>query len=294
MASMGWIINWPDEVYEAHHRKPHFWNVHTVEAARAEAQRLVDQYGADILKVHTGVTADQVRAIAEVAREHGLKITGHTGDREDTISRFRAGQNAIEHLYVGTPVWHPEIYPDIVSTMLECGTYVVPTMIQTEIQETAMKFPQWKDNPRARATTPADLWADIRSSIEHPLRFPYYDEGIRWRRIKNMKGKINQLFDAGVKLLVGTDGGTPMNFQTDATWQEMDIFARYGIPPMEVIVMATRRNAEYLGQLKNFGTITRGKLADIIVVDGNPLLSMRDLRNVVVVVKDGRIYKGGD
>ena len=40
------------------------------------------------------------------------------------------------------------------------------------------------------------------------------------------------------------------------------------------------------------GTITRGKLADIIVIDGNPLVSMRDLRNVVAVVKDGRIYKG--
>jgi imidazolonepropionase-like amidohydrolase len=40
------------------------------------------------------------------------------------------------------------------------------------------------------------------------------------------------------------------------------------------------------------GTITRGKLADIIVIDGNPLVSMRDLRNVVAVVKDGRVYKG--
>lgn len=43
---------------------------------------------------------------------------------------------------------------------------------------------------------------------------------------------------------------------------------------------------------QQIGTITRGKLADIIVIDGNPLLSMRDLRNVVAVIKDGRIYKG--
>ncbi len=83
-----------------------------------------------------------------------------------------------------------------------------------------------------------------------------------------------------------------MNFQTDATWQEMDLLVRYGIPPMEVIVMATRRNAQYLGVGKDLGTVTRGKLADIIIVDGNPLLSMRDLRNVVAVVKDGKIYKG--
>ena len=54
--------------------------------------------------------------------------------------------------------------------------------------------------------------------------------------------------------------------------------------------MATRRTAEYLGLGDELGTVTRGKLADLIVVDGNPLLSMRDLRNVVTVVKDGRVH----
>ena len=64
----------------------------------------------------------------------------------------------------------------------------------------------------------------------------------------------------------------------------------HGFPPLEVHAMATRRNAEYLGRGDELGTVTRGKLADLIVIDGNPLLSMRDLRNVVAVVKDGRIH----
>ena len=64
----------------------------------------------------------------------------------------------------------------------------------------------------------------------------------------------------------------------------------HGFPPLEVLAMATRRNAEYLGRGDELGTVTRGKLADLIVIDGNPLLSMRDLRNVVAVVKDGRIH----
>ena len=54
----------------------------------------------------------------------------------------------------------------------------------------------------------------------------------------------------GVRLLVGTDAGTPLNFHTDATWQEMDLMVRFGVPPMEVLVTATRRNAEYLGRGK--------------------------------------------
>ena len=103
--------------------------------------------------------------------------------------------------------------------------------------------------------------------------------------------KLRQLREAGVRVLVGTDAGTPLNFHTDATWQEMDLMVGYGFPPMEVLVTATRRNAEYLGRGDELGSIARGKLADMIVVDGNPLLSMRDLRNVVVVVKDGHVYR---
>jgi len=290
-ASMGWITAWPDEEWRAHHRTPHLWNIHNVEEARAAARRVIDEYGADIVKIHTGVTEEQTKAIAEEARKSGLKVTGHTGDRQDTIMRIRSGQNAIEHLYLGTPVWTPKIHADVIEAMLDHGTYVIPTTIQTMIQEKAILFPDWKDNVRARSTTPPDLWADIRRSIDHPHRFLYTDEGVRTRRVENTRKKVKQLYDAGVRVLVGTDAATPMNFHTDAMWQEMDLFVQYGIPPMEVIVTATRRNAEYLGSLRELGTVTRGKLADIIVVDGNPLLSMRDLRNVVTVIKDGKIYK---
>ena len=61
---------------------------------------------------------------------------------------------------------------------------------------------------------------------------------------------------------------------------------------MDVIAAATRRNAEWLNMLNELGTVSAGKLADIIVVNGNPLLSMRDLRHVVTVIKDGRVVKG--
>ena len=108
--------------------------------------------------------------------------------------------------------------------------------------------------------------------------------------MQDMGTKLRQLRDAGVRLLVGTDAGTPLNFHTDATWQEMDLMVEYGIPAIEVLATATRRNAEYLGRGDELGTITRGKLADIIIVDGNPLLSMRDLRHVVTVIKGGHVY----
>jgi imidazolonepropionase-like amidohydrolase len=233
-----------------------------------------------------------MEAIAEEARAKGLKITGHTGDREDTLMRLDAGQNGIEHLYLGGPAESPSIHPEVIQKLLDRGAYVIPTNVQTMIQQRVVDWPEWKDNPRAREAVPADLWSDIRASIENPERFSYFQGGLRTVRMSAVEGRIRQLWSSGVKLLIGTDGGTPMNFHSDATWQEMELMAESGVPKMEVLVMATRHNADYLGMGGEVGTITPGKLADVIVVDGNPLLSMRDLRNVAVVVKDGKVEKG--
>lgn len=286
--SMGWISNWPDEEWERHHRKTFTWNVHTAEEARAATRKVID-LGADIVKVHGGLTADQMVAISDEARKKGLRITGHTGNRADLLMRVSNGQNAIEHLGLGSGT---TIDPEVLSALRERRTYVVPTLIQSMIQINALEAPDWKDNQRARLTTPPDLWADIYRSLANPQRLEYFGGAARARSMREQGAKFKQLWDAGVRVLVGTDGGTPLNFQTDATWQEMDLMVRYGVPAMDVIAMATRHNAEYLRMGAELGTITAGKLADIIVVDGNPLLSMRDLRHVVAVVKDGKLYKG--
>jgi imidazolonepropionase-like amidohydrolase len=292
IASMGWITNWTDEQVQRHHRRTHTFNVRTVEEAGAAARTAIAQ-GAGIIKVHTGLTEAQLRAIAAEADRSGLRITGHVGDRDDLLMRIRAGQDGIEHLYLSAGD-SPTIHPDVIQGLVDRQTWVVPTMIQTMVQGLAAEWPDRRDNRRARALTPPDLWADVRRSVENPRRFGYFGGGLRVSRMRAMETKLRQLRDAGVRLLVGTDAGTPLNFHTDATWQEMDLMVRFGIPPMEVLVTATRRNAEYLGRGDELGSLTRGKLADIIVVDGNPLLSMRDLRNVVAVVKDGRVHKRPD
>ena len=292
IASMGWITNWTAEQVGRHHRRTHTVNVRTVEEARGAARTAIAQ-GAGILKVHTGLSEAQLRAIAAEAGRRGLRVTGHVGDRDDLLMRIRSGQDGIEHLYLSAGD-SPSIHPDVIQGLVDRQTWVVPTMIQTMAQGLAVEWPDRRDNRRARALTPPDLWADVRRSLENPRRFGYFGGGLRVNRFEAMGAKLRQLRDAGVRLLVGTDAGTPLNFHTDATWQEMDLMVGFGFPPMEVLVTATRRNAEYLGLGDEIGSLTPGKRADIIVVDGNPLLSMRDLRNVAAIVKDGRVYKRPD
>ena len=88
--------------------------------------------------------------------------------------------------------------------------------------------------------------------------------------------------------------GTPINFNTEAMWREMMALVDVGMSHHRVIGAATRINAEIMGMGDELGTIEPGKLADIIVVKGNPLFNLMALADVEVVVKDGKVLKGGN
>ena len=97
---------------------------------------------------------------------------------------------------------------------------------------------------------------------------------------------------SGVIMGMGTDSGTPMNFHTEALWREIKAHVDMGMTPQRAIMAATRINARSVLGLTDRGTVEPGKLADVIVVNGNPLYDIVALSKVEVVVKNGVIYKG--
>jgi len=86
---------------------------------------------------------------------------------------------------------------------------------------------------------------------------------------------------------VGTDAASPLNFHTEAIWREMSALVDVGMTPIQVISAATKTNAQIIGRADELGTIEPGKLADILVVDGNPLFDINVLGYVSFVIKDG-------
>ena len=290
-STLGFITDLSESYVATWHRGYQTINVHTVEEARAAAQKHI-ALGADVLKAYTGLKGDQVKAIADAAHAKGIWVTGHVEGVENAIARIKAGQDAIEH--IGGFSYGSKVPDELLNLMLARRTVIVPTLITSGAQIDAVEWPEfWTDNQRMKSTTPPEIWADVRRSLDYPNRvLTNFGGYVHWKSADNSKAIFQQLHEAGVRLLVGTDASTPINFKTDALIREMDLMVRYGMSPMEVIGLATRVNAEYMKMGAQIGTITRGKLADIIVVDGNPLQSMRDLRNVAVVIKDGKVLKG--
>jgi len=100
-----------------------------------------------------------------------------------------------------------------------------------------------------------------------------------------MLDAINHLHQQGVPLVAGTDGLTGFTLH-----RELELYVEAGIPAPEVLRIATLGSARVMGEDDKLGSIVPGKLADLILVDGNPDENIEDIRNVRIIIKDGVIH----
>jgi imidazolonepropionase-like amidohydrolase len=276
-----WICNMPDAQFAKFHRAAYELNVHTPEEARAAAQKTIAM-GADFVKAFSGLNLEQLRAVVEEAHKKGLKVTGHS---DNIMARLEAGQDWIEHR---VPT-EPEVLREVVRRRTAVTVTSLPQAIPAILTQ---EEPTYLDNPVFKASVPPDLYAFVRDSLSHINRTRYFGGAVKASRLQEQIDNIKKYYEAGVRLSLGTDSGASGTFHADCAWRTMDMMVRAGIPPIEVIGMATRVSAENIGMGSKLGTIAPGKLADIIVVDGNPLRSMRELNHILYVLKEGVQYKG--
>ena len=259
--------------------------VNSADEARQAARRLLDA-GADILKPWGSINPEDLVVIVDEAKKRGKTVATHGG----AFSRIKwdvdAGVTSIEH-FIGAG--RKPIEDESVQLILDSGTWVVPTWNGADIFEWTLKNPERLDNPLLKEFLPPDIYADVRASIDQFQRLSYFRGG-KASPVTNRE-KLMQLYRAGVKMALGTDSGTPMNFHYEAMWQQMQLWVEYGMDPMHVLALATRNGAEVLRENRKFGTIEPGKFADIIVVNGNPLMNMMALRDPPWVIKEGKILK---
>ena len=259
--------------------------VNSVEEARQAAIDILDG-GADLLKPWGIIYPEDLKVIVEEAHKRGKTVATHPGALDRIRADVEADVNSIEHFPGGSKDY---IEQEAIELIVNSGTWVVPTWNGGGIYFWTLEFPERLDNPMLREFLPPDLYEDVRQSLDHFQRLGYF-RGAKGRPAAYQK-KLMQLYNAGAKIALGTDSGTPMNFHYEAMWQQMKLWVSYGMDPMHVISAATRHGAEMLEMADEFGTVEPGKLADIIIVDGNPLMDMMALRDPVRVIKGGKVLK---
>jgi len=265
------------------------WAVNGPEDAQAKTQKVIDA-GADCIKVidQDQMTLEELKAIVETAHKAGKHVVAHAHRAEEIRQGIRAGVDCFEHTGLATQSAYPE---DVLAMLRErnASLFWCPTIEGLYLYPyTVDEFPERLDDPRLKADLPPEIYEDVRRSLDNPERMGYFQ--LVRRRVPTLANKFAQLRATGVTLITGTDSGIPMNFHFDSTWRELDTFVRLGMDPMDAIRAATFWPAKLLKR-DDLGTIAPGKLADVIVVDGDPLRSTESLRHVVHVIKDGVVYK---
>jgi imidazolonepropionase-like amidohydrolase len=245
--------------------------------------------GADIIKAQGGLDYAELKAIADAAHKHNVKVHAHLYDEDAVRDAFKAGIDVLQHVgSAGTPPYSP----DLVKLIVDSGRPIVPTAAhRVWVYPATLQFPERLQDPEIKKSFPPEMWAEIQDSFKHFESLGYFQGNDRQEFFGD--ASIEQWIKAGATIGMGTDNGTPMNFHHDALWREAKVFVDHGMSPLRTISSLTRVGARIIGKGNQLGTIEAGKLADIIVVQGDPLFDLpAALSHVNVVMKDGIIYKG--
>lgn len=273
------------------------WPVRSVADAKQKVKTLSDA-GMEIVKLidHDRLPRGVAQSIVDEAHAHGMKVVAHAHRPNEIRIGLEIGVDNFEHTGLASA---PEYPADIIAKLRErtaTGRIVGGPLFWTPTVQGLWNFDALVANPERldddcwRRGLQPDTIADIKASIAHPGQLPYnYYTPLRKPTLKR---KIEQLHESGVVFLVGTDSGIPMEFHCQSTWNEMDVLVReMGIPAMDVIRSAVYWPALMMGVIDEFGTVSRGKKADIIAVRGDVLEHIDLLQRVDFVMKGGVVYK---
>ncbi len=300
----------------------------TNSAEAAEDVHSLMSRGADFIKVQSNLSRDAYFAIADICRREHLTLVGHVPDRVTAAEASDVGQKSIEHLTgvlracsseepvlmrkqfaagpkkgtVGQSVnrelaWQIELlqsYSDekaeaLIAKFLRNQTWQVPTLIL--LRNDAFPTPQIDPSSDSRRKyIPLQVLANWEKGTkdrdagataeEFSLRSRFMQASLR------IVGKMNS---TGIPIMAGTDTTAPYVFPGSSLHEELALLVQAELTPMEALQAATKRPAEFLGKQQTEGTIEQGKIADLVLLDANPLADIHNTQRISAVILRGKL-----
>ncbi|NER16429.1 amidohydrolase family protein [Spongiivirga citrea] len=271
------------------------WGVNGAKDARAKVKKLADA-GVDCIKLidQDQMTMDEIKAVVDEAHANNLTVVAHGHRPEEIVRGLAAGVDCFEHTGLSSSPEYPrrvmEALKERTAQMNLGPLFWTPTIEGLYNYEYTRDHPEKLDGDSWHLGLPDSIITDIKNSIKHPDRLPYFQ--ITPIRKPTLKQKFKQLQEAGVVLLIGTDSGIPMKFHSQSTWNELDVWVNeLGVDPMAAIKAATYWPSVIMNVDDKVGTISEGKYADIIAVKGDVLRYISLLQDVDMVIKHGKRYR---
>jgi imidazolonepropionase-like amidohydrolase len=277
-----------------------------------DGRRAVDdlkQRGADFIKLQSLIPRDAVFAIADEAKKQGITFVGHVPDAVRASEASNAGQKSFEHLigiFEGSSpledeflkggktegkflsTYDPKRAEALFALLAKNQTWQCPTLVW-ERGGNLLELSDFAHDPLAKYA-PA-LWKDVtwKRFTQEIMHENTDDLATRHRFVDKELQVVNAMHKAGIPFLAGTD--TPPGvyvFPGFSLHQELQRFVAAGFTPLEALQTATLNPAKFLGMQDRLGTIEKGKLADLVLLDANPLENIRNTQAIAGVVVNGR------
>lgn len=284
-----------------------------------DGRRAVDDLqrrGADFIKLQSLIPRDAALAIADEARKQGIPFVGHVPDSVRASEASNAGQKSFEHLigiFEGASpledefikgaksekqflsTYDPDRAAKLFALLAKNQTWQCPTLVW-ERGGNLIELADFAKDNRARYV-PA-YWKDVtwkRFTEQVVHDFNTDDLATRRKFVAKELEVVNAMHHAGIPFLAGTD--TPSGvyiFPGFSLHEELQRFVAAGFTPVEALETATVNPAKFLGMEDRLGTIAKGKIADLVLLDANPLDDIRNTQKIAGVVVNGRYLSRAD
>jgi imidazolonepropionase-like amidohydrolase len=286
--------------------------------------------GVDLIKVYDNLSRDSYLAIADEAKKLHLPFAGHVPSAISTIEAADSGQLSIEHLgriledssdakrladvreekitdgdFFAFTTRMGRSYDAIIETtdarkeklifrhFRRNGTWQVPTL-SVKYTRTFIDDLDAKGDPRSKYVEPSQVeyWKP-KNGFFSRYRTPSFITAQK-RYFAREKKLIGEMAKAGVRIMAGTDTPSAYVIAGFSLHDELRLMVASGMSPMQVLMSATRNPAEYLGELDRRGTIEKGKAADLVLLDADPLKDIRNTQRINAVIQNGKLLTRRD
>jgi Tol biopolymer transport system component/imidazolonepropionase-like amidohydrolase len=250
-------------------------------------------FGFDFVKTYVRLPDIMQKRIIEEAHRMGMPVTSH-----ELYPAVAYGADGVEHIR-GTSRrgYSPKIsglsrsYRDVIDLLTASKMTLTPTVgIQGGFRLQTMRDASWIDDRRMQKLYPPSVPQRWREQTRTPASAAAIEEAARL--VTPQERTVYHVVKGGGRVVAGTDA--PINPYGLALLMELENYVSGGLTPVEVLRTATIVSAEAMGAGADLGSIEPGKLADLAVIDGNPLANIKDLRRVRRVMKNGQMYEVDD
>ena len=281
--------------------------VDTAEQAIEDVDWYAD-HGYAQIKIYSSIKPELVPIIADHAHSRGLRVSGHVPAFMSARQFVEGGADEIQHLnfivlnflfpdvketrnrdrFIKVAEHASEFTPDkpevrdFINFLKEHHTVLDPTI---SVFEALFCGDPTAITPGLEAIVPRFPPQVRRAMRSGALEVPPDKQAAYHEAFPAMLRLLKAIYDAGVTIIPGTDALAGYTLH-----HELELYARAGIPPAEVLRMATWTPALVMGVDKDRGVVAPGKLADMILVDGDPTKNIQDISRITTVIKEGKVY----